>query len=660
MKMLEKGFVGSMELKNRVFFGPVGAFLDQYGPHARAFAEARLKGGAGLIFTKYLAFAGEPLYTTPEVLHDAIKSMADLVHQYGAKACIQLDPGLGRVKRYLIPPLENAEEPAYAASAVPEFMYEDRTCVELTKEDILENLEKLRKAARFIGKESGYDAIEIQAYGGYLPDCFLTPRWNKRTDEYGGPELKNRAKFLLDILKAVREEVGPDFPIFVKFAPSHFMEEEGYRDLEEGIELAKLLEEAGADLLHVDAGCFENWELSFPPSYQQEETYSVKAAAAVKAAVNIPVAVSGKLGYPERGEAALEQGKCDFICVARGMLADPEFVNKIAAGATDDIRPCMGCNEGCIHRLARGDGMLSCAVNADAGYENFHVVPKAKDPKKILVIGAGPAGINAALDARKAGHEVEIWEKRPQIGGLLTAAARPSFKKELRDLIAYYRLQLAKLGVPVRYNKEATAESILAFGADEVILATGSKPLVPGKIPGIHNSNVVTAVDAMNDTVSLGQHLVMIGSGLVGCETAMHLSSFGKKIDIVEMADQMLPGHDPMACKNMVRKIIDRDANIRVHTGTKLLRIEEDGVVVEKDGVESRMPCDTVVLAMGLVAAPSPFEEIRDQVSVRDLGMNPLVLQATANAREAVQEIAGITKEMYERRLDKPGVVLEA
>lgn len=656
MKMLEKGKVGSMELKNRVFFGPVGAFLDQYGPHARAFAEARLKGGAGLIFTKYLAFAAAPEFCTPESLHEPIKQMADLIHQYGAKGCIQLDSGLGRPQRYLIPALENVPMPTYAASAVPEFMYEDKLCVELTREQILANIEDMRKAARFIAKESGYDAIEIQAYGGYLPDCFLTKRWNKRTDEYGGEDLRSRAKYLLDIIAGVREEVGPDYPIFVKFTPSHFMDEEGYRDLDEGVELAKLLEEAGVDLLHVDAGCFENWELSFPPSYQQEETWSVKAAAAVKAAVNIPVAVSGKLGYPERGEAALQQEKCDFICVARGMLADPEFVNKIAAGATDDIRPCMGCNEGCIHRLARGDGMLSCAVNPEAGYENFHYLPKAETPKKILVIGAGPAGITAALDAKNAGHEVEIWEKRPQIGGLLTAAARPSFKKELRDLIAYYRLQLAKSGATIRYNKEATAEDILAYDADEVILAVGSKPLVPGKIPGVHGKNVVTAVDAMNDTVSLGGHLVMIGSGLVGCETAMHLSSFGKQIDIVEMAETMLPGHDPMACKNMVKKIIDRDANITVHTGTKLIRIEEDGVIVEKDGQQCKMLCDTVVLAMGLVAAPTPFEEIRDKVSVRDLGMNPLVLQATAHAREALQEIAGITADVYTRAMDKPGV----
>lgn len=654
MKMLEKGNVGSMELKNRVFFGPVGNFLDGYGPHARAFAEARLKGGAGLIFTKYLTFAGEPLYATPESMHGAIKSMAELVHQYGAKACIQLDTGLGRAKRYLIPPLENLPEPAPAASAVPESLYEDRLCTELTREQILENIEIVHKAARFIGKESGYDAIEIQAYGGYLPDCFLTKRWNKRTDEYGGEDLRSRAKYLLDIIKAVREEVGPDFPIFVKFTPSHFMEE-GYRDLKEGVELAKLLEEAGVDLLHVDADCFENWELSFPPSYQQEETYSVKAAAAVKAAVSIPVAVSGKLGYPERGEAALQQGKCDFICVARGMLADPEFVNKIAEGRTDDIRPCMGCNEGCIHRLARVDGLLSCAVNPDAGFENFHVIPKAETPKKVLVIGAGPAGLTAALDARNAGHEVEIWEKRPQIGGLLTAAARPSFKKELRDLVAYYRLQLVKNGVRIRYNKEATADDILAYGADEVILATGSKPLVPGRIPGIHGKNVVTAVDAMNDTVSLGKHLVMIGSGLVGCETALHLSSFGKKIDIAEMAENMLPGHDPMACKNMVKKMINRDANITVHTGTKLVRVEEDGVIVEKNGQECKMSCDTVVLAMGLVANSSPFEELKDKVSVRDLGMNALVLHATAHAREAVQEIAGVSPEMYERRMDKLG-----
>lgn len=387
-----------------------------------------------------------------------------------------------------------------------------------------------------------------------------------------------------------------------------------------------------------------------PPSYQQEQAYAVTAAEQIKKVVNIPVMTAGKLGYPERGEQALKDGKCDFLVVGRAMLADPEYVNKLCCGCLDDIRPCIGCDEGCIGNLQMRNDSIACAVNPDTGFEVNRKVTKTDDPKKILVIGAGIGGLTFAYDAKTAGHDVEIWEKRMKMGGLLTAAGRPSFKKEVNDLVEYYRVQMSKLGVKIRYGVEPTAEDILAYGADEVVLALGCEPIVPKSIEGIGKSNVVTAADALNDVATLGQKLVIIGAGLVGCESAMHFSNFGKDVEIVEMAPTTMPGEVFIQCRRMVDARIEADENIKVHTGTKLVKVEDYGVVVEAEGKESKIDCDTVVLALGWKGAGSDLcEQLTGKTSVRVIQGGAKVLDATENARIAYLQMSGLKEEDYAR-----------
>ena len=653
MKTLEPFKIGNLEVKNRVAFAPMGYSLDRYGPLSRAYFEARCKGGAGMIFTHFLC---PPLCEggrlAPEALED-IKKMSAMAHSYGAKACLQIFLGLGRVKRFLAKRvIGNSPVPTYCASAVPEFMFEDRICEEVPLEDIKEQIEFVCKSAKWIAEESGYDAIELHSYGGYLCDSFLTAKWNKRTDEYGGTDIWSRSKYLRDMIAAVREGAGPDFPLIVKFTPCHYIEEEGYRTIEEGIELAKIIEAAGADMLHVDAGCYENWHLCMPPTYQQEETYAVRAAEIIRKAVNIPVAAAGKLGYPERGESALVDGKVDYLVVGRPMLADPEYVNKLEKGCLDDIRPCIGCNEGCNARVNGRSDSISCAVNPDTGFEMFHKVPQVKESKKMLVIGGGIGGMSFAYDARKAGHDVEIWEARSVLGGLLTAAGRPHFKREISDLVQYFRLQLAKMGVRVRYNMTPTAEDILAYKADHVILATGLEVTCPKSIPGLDGANVIPATDALNNIGSMGKRLVIVGSGLVGCEAALYLVGFGKEIDIIEMQDDIMPVDVWIQSKLMVKEMLDREDAIHIHTSTKLLRVEEDGVVVLQNGEEKKILCDTVVNAMGITPVKNGLkEQLEGKVDVRDLGANRLVLHATTAARETLLDICGVPKEEYTRTI---------
>lgn len=651
MLALEKIRIRNMELKNRIAFAPMGYGLDGKGPLAKAYFEERCKGGAGLIFNHY------SVYPTPdaalddnEAVHESIKGFADMIHYYGAKGCMQLFFGYGRIQRYLFGSVYPENVPVYSASATPELYNEERLCAELTTDQIREQLTRVRKAAKFIGKESGYDCIELHAYGGYLMDCFLTERWNKRTDEYGGKTIYERSRLLREVIAIVREEVGPDFPIFVKFTPCHFIDEPGFRTMEEGIELAKILVDAGVDVLHVDAGCYDNWELCMPPTYQQEQTYALTAAEQIKKVVDVPVLTAGKLGYPERGEKALAEGKCDLLGVGRAMLADPYYVKKLECGCFEDIRPCIGCDEGCIGNLQMRNESIACAVNPDTGFECSRIVPKAVTPKKMLVIGAGIGGLNFAYDAAKAGHQVEIWEKRAVVGGMLTAAGRPSFKKELRDLIEYYKIQLVKLGVTVRYCKEATAEEILAYGADEVVLALGLDPIIPKSIPGIDRDNVVSGIDAFNDTATLGSHLVVIGAGLVGCEAAMHFSNFGKTIDMIEMAPTTMPGEVFIQIRRMVDASVAADENITVHTGTKLLCVDEDGVMVERDGKEEHISCDTVVLALGLSRAGNTlYDELEGKTSVHVIPGGMKFLEATSAARVELLKILGKTEEEYTR-----------
>lgn len=645
MLMLEKGKIGSLELKNRIIFAPMGVgTLNEYGDEGIAYYEARAKGGCGMLMTHAFiltpAEGGFPL----EPLFPSMKKMADMMHSYGAAACMQVYLGTGRIARftYALDAVELRESPvpSISASAVPDFGHEQTMTRELTLQEIKDHLETVRNFCRGF-KETGYDAVELHAYGGYLMDQFLSARWNKRTDEYGG-DVRGRAKLALDCIKIFKEELGQDFPVIVKYSPSHLVKEEGFRTLDEGIELAKIFEEAGVDMLHLDPGCYEVWEKMMPPIYQQQEVDDLKIDQIVKDTVSIPVAANGKLGYPERGEAALRQGKTDFLIIGRTLLADPDLPTKLIEGRPEEIKPCIGCNEGCIARVTHGGTSITCAVNAATGYEIPRKIEKAANPKKIIIVGAGPAGLAAAIDAHNAGHDVEIWEKTTRLGGLLNAAGRPVFKKEVADLVKYFYIQIAKRGIPVKYSTEATADNILAAGADEVILANGSRPIMPSSIPGIKGRNVVTAIDTLNDIATIGNEIAVIGSGLVGAETAVHLAQFGKNVKLIEMKDEIIPENVFYQNKKMLAEIVNSIDRIEVHTSTKLVRIEDDAIIVEKGGAESRIPCDTVVLAMGLVPNTELFEELEGKVSVTRIGdciRARRVLEASAEAREAIVSI---------------------
>lgn len=611
MKLFQPGKIGRVTIKNRIVMCPMGtgSLADVDGGFSRRIIDyyaARARGGCGLIITgASIVYTGlEPgtgLITMTRITSHAhlgrLSELCDEIHHYGAKIAIQLSPGLGRVGVTDLRPV--------SASAVPYFWDPTVTTRELTTEEI-ETLIRACAFAAGIVKAAGADAIEIHGYGGYLIDQFQTALWNRRSDRYGG-DLEGRLRFSLEIIDAVRKVVGRDFALIYKFTPDHYIE--GGRHLSEGLDIARRLEDAGVDALHVDGGCYEVWHRVIPCMYEPPACH-VHLAEAIKKVVRIPVIIQGKLGNPLIARRVIEEDKADFLGLGRPLLADPEWPEKVRRGQFDDIRPCIGDNEGCIKRVYELK-YISCTVNPLTGMEKEYALVPATRRKSVLVIGGGPGGLEAARVAALRGHHVSLWERDSKLGGKLIPASIPDFKQDLRPLIEYLSTQVRKLGVDVALGKEATPELVSSFNPDVVILATGATPLVPA-IPGINRSNVTTAIDVLLGRSQLGDEVVVVGGGLVGCEVAVYLDRQGKKVTLIEMMKQLLPEdvnlNSRMGLLNMIKQ-----SGIRVLTDTHLTEVTGDAILVNRDGANEELEADTVILALGF----KPEADLREQLDGR-------------------------------------------
>nr|WP_305136018.1 FAD-dependent oxidoreductase [uncultured Schaedlerella sp.] len=635
----QEGTIGKLKLKNRLIMAPMGIHNGDYTQDTVEFYKARIEGGASMIMCNTMvtgAFedtSASMLLTTENI--DAFHEICEIAHANNCKVCPQLMPGCGRVggpaPQYGVPVSASACDWMHAPG-VP--------CHELTLEEIRLLLDEFRRTVK-LAVGAGADAAEIHAYGGYLTDQFLTACWNTRTDAYGG-SLEGRMKFLLEMVQIAKEEGGDDFPVIVKYSASHDLPVEyGFRGIEEGIEIGRRLEAAGVDALHVDAGCYEKWHYAMPPIYFQEMTPQIGIARAVREAVSIPVVTHGRLGDVEKAEAALRQGCCDFVAVARGILADPELPNKVMRGNTEDIRPCISCNDGCIGQVFAGQP-AGCAVNPICGYERTRRIPQAQEKKKVLVVGAGPGGCAAALMADKAGHTVELWEKTSRIGGKAHAAAKPYMKEDMLALSHYYQVQLAKSGVKVRCMQEAGPENVREYAPDVLIWAAGGKTLMPGSIQGLGRPIVYAAEEALEKQIAAGETIVVAGGGLVGTETAVHFDRMGRKVVLIEMAEKLLP-NPPFAMNEMQLRGLVEQSGIEVHTNTKLVSVGKNSVTVEGPDGMDEIVCDTVLMALGYTATAQEagqYEEICQVISIGDSNQARNILSAVSEAYEAVVRIS--------------------
>ena len=618
MKLFEPGKIGKLPLKNRIVMAAMGcgglAQPDgRLSPRGIDHFAARAKGGTGLIITGFLRVTREleqmpgKAFVRNLVVDDAmyltwLNELADAVHDYGAKIAVQLTAGQGRVT---FPDYVRKEGIAVAPSTLPSFWNPNVMARELTLEEIERLVQSFERAAEIV-RDAGIDAIELHGHEGYLFDQFKTALWNKRTDKYGG-DLEGRLRFSMEVIEAIKRGAGTDFPIIYRFGLTHYLA--GGRQIEEGLEIARRLEAAGIAALDVDAGCYETWYWAHPPTTLPPGCM-VDMAEMAKKVVNIPVMAVGKVGYPELAERVLQEGKADFIALGRPLLADPEWPKKVKEGRLEDIRPCLGDHE-CVERIMHRK-YLSCTVNPQVGMEKEFAIRPAQKKISVLVVGGGPGGMEAARVTALRGHKVTLWEKGDALGGNLIPASTPDFKQDYRMLIDYLSTQIRKLGVNIELGKQATPEAILKMNPEVVFIATGGTPLIPD-IPGIEKSKVVTAVDLLLGRKEAGETVVMVGGGLVGCETALHLAQKGRKLTIVETLDDI--ARDMCAPNRMHLLQLLKDEKVDILTESNVLEIKDEGVVIaDKSGKRSILSADTVVLALGLKSSDQLSETIRDKV----------------------------------------------
>jgi len=601
MKLFEPGNIGAMQVKNRIVMAPmgVGAMAEadaNWTEKVREFYIARARGGVGLITTAlvFVSLKLEPVAKTSLNLYsdshlDSLHRMVEEVHKYGTKVSVQLTPGFGRV---VAVSRQQPGTPPISASATPCYFNPDTVTRALSTEEVQELVQACGTAAKRC-QMAGVDAIELHGHEGYLLDQFMSGIWNQRTDKYGGDRAK-RLTFVREAIAAIRREVGQDFPVIYRYAIDHYLE--GGRTPDESIWIARQLESMGFDALHVDAGCYETSWWPHPPTYQPPGCM-LDIAERVKPAVKIPIIAVGKLHYPALAERALQEGKADFIAIGRGLLADPDWPSKVMEGRFEDIRPCIGDHEGCFQRLLSGEA-TSCTVNPACGHEKeWELTPVKSKKKTLLVIGGGPAGMEAARVAAIRGIEVILWERTDRLGGNLWPASVPDFKRDLRDLLQYQVTQIQKLPVKIELGKEGTAESILKSGAEAVILATGAIPQELNII-GTSKVDVITASDLLLAKGKVSKSVLVIGGGLIGCETAVYLAQNGCQVTVIEQLPDVLTGV-LFPNRDMLLKMM-ADNNVQVLTSTWPVRVSAGGVLVKHNKEDRLLPARSIVIATGM------------------------------------------------------------
>jgi len=615
-KILEPIRIGKVEVKNRVAMAPIGTFglINPDGSPSKRCVDyyiERARGDTGLIITGIFKVENEidaMISGAPLISNAVLAPFAELteaVHALGSKIFVQLTAGFGRVGH----PRTYQKLPV-SASAIPNYWVPSVTCRELKTEEVEQIVKCFGEAAETCAR-AGIDGVEIHAvHEGYLLDQFAIAMFNRRTDKYGG-NLRGRLTFPIEIVQRIKKKVGRDFPVQLRFSmksyvkdwnkgglPDEEFKEKG-RDIEEGLESAKILEDAGYDAFNVDGGTYEAWYWAHPPTYQEHGCY-LPLTEKLKEAVKVPVIVAGRMEMPELAEKAIEAGKADMIALGRGLLADPFWVKKVEEDKLEHIRPCLGCHDGCLGRIFLGRP-LSCAVNPTVGREYDYRIESTNEPKEVMVVGGGISGLEAARANTLRGHKVHLYEKSNALGGHLIEASVPDFKKDVERLLNWYKVELESLSVDIRLGTEVTPDRIEKGKPNVVIVATGSKPIIP-EVPGIDKDKVTTAIDVLLGKKEVGEKAAVVGGGLTGCETALWLAQQGKKVTIVEiLGDLMIAGLPvPRANKVMLLDLLKLN-KVEAITNHSLLEVtDEDVILISKDFKKKSVKANTVVLSVGL------------------------------------------------------------
>lgn len=638
--------IGNVEIKNRIVMTSMGGtsifgWMEpaHFDKEAANFLLERAKNNVGLILPGIAPvknpMMGEWLYKNNQMFGKLKKYMEEF-HKTGAKMFVQLTAGFGRSMAVnalmskaaknkalglLIKPIFNMKQICASASATPNRWDDEIISTPMTKKQIQKMVKAFAKTA-LMCKKAGVDGIEVHAvHEGYLIDQFTLKYANNRLDEYGG-SFENRYRFPVEIVKAIKEACGTDFPVSLRYSvvsktkgfqmgalPGEDYVEVG-RDLEEGIKAAKYLQDAGYDMLNCDNGTYDAWYWAHPPGYMPQNC-NLEDVAAIKDHLNIPIVCAGRM-TPDVASEAIKDNKIDAMGVARQFLTDPEWVTKLKEDRIEDIHPCICCHNACF-TMAHYKGvpndqslndalhMARCALNPMTMQSNKYKIEPAKTSKTIAVIGGGIGGMETALVLAKRGHKVNIYEKSDTLGGVFIAASQPSFKEKDRELILWYRRELAKHpNIKVYFNHEI--KNIDQLIEDEVVVATGAKARKLN-IPGFNKA--VEACDVLLDKVDVGDNPIIIGGGLTGCEIAYDLSLRGKHPSIVEMKNDLIAVKGVCLANSSYLREYFLLHKTPTYLETSLVEIKDDEVILMKDERVFTVKASKVILSVGYVPNPT-------------------------------------------------------
>ncbi|MCG8538323.1 MAG: FAD-dependent oxidoreductase [Clostridia bacterium] len=600
--------IGGMEIKNRFVVPPMvvnlckedGTITDRF----IKYHEAKAKGGFGLIITENYAISNQGkgfkymggLWNDKQM--ELNRALTDTIHKYDTKIAIQLIHAGRQTTSSL------TGERIVAPSSIPDPVVGEIPHP-LTISEIEEIIEQFGDAA-LRAKKAGFDAVDLQGAHGYLINQFMSPFSNKRVDKYGG-NLINRVRFPIEIIKNIKQKVGEDYPIMFRISADELIE--NGLTIEDTKVIVKLLEDAGVVAIDVSVGVYQSGFYITAPA-AVKHGWECDYAKEFKSVLSIPVIACGRINSPLLAENLIASEKADLIGMARASLCDPDLPNKTKEGKLDEIIECIGCRQGCSGNLNKAIP-VSCVLNPLTGNEDALKIKETKEKKKVIVIGGGPGGMEAAIVARKRGHEVHIYEKEQELGGQLLAAAVPPTKSEITSFIVWQKNQLEKLGVYIHLGIEVNEELLNKEEPDHIIVATGAKPFTP-PIKGIENPKILYAYDLLSSMVDVGAKIAVVGGGLVGAETAEHLARHNKKVTLIEMEDRIAKDAEDGVRYFLLKSL--EELKVNMITNTVVEEIRENEIILSNNKVENSLcSFDSIVIATGSKPEDGLYKIIKDK-----------------------------------------------
>ena len=604
--------IGRVTFRNRMFSAPMGGTDITndgcIGPKSTAFYELRGKGGAAAVTVSECMVhpqtdGSHAYHLDPSILNSLASATytADAISRHGAVASLELSHSGMYAGTYMT---DKEKQHSLHQWGPCDTVRPDGVPVKALTEKMLHEIAEAYGKVAGLAKRAGFGMLMIHGGHGWLINQFLSPYFNHREDNYGG-SLENRCRFAIEVLKKVREAVGPGFPIEFRMSGSELFE--GGYDLEEGVRIAQQIEPY-VDLIHVSAGTYQRGFGDTHPSMFKDHGCNVYLAAEIKKHVSVPVATIGGLNDPEQMEEIIASGKADIVYMARALLADPFLPRKVEENREEDIVRCLRCYTCMAERATTST--RRCTVNPLIGREiEGNEVAPAPVRKKVIVAGGGPGGLYAAYTAARRGHDVTLYEKEDKLGGILKSEQALPFKMEMYQLAGTYARFAEKAGVKIVTSTEVTKELIEKESPDALIVAVGSEPLVP-PIKGLDGENVTIVNNYYLEKEKVTDRVVVLGGGLAGCECAIHLGMEGKEVHLVEMRDELAPDAN-VRQRPLLLKEVDKYA--QVHTGYRGLEVTEEGVLCEtKDGEQVLVPGTSVICALGQRSRSKVADELRD------------------------------------------------